>query len=212
MAHVCSACVAALEPDDGHDHCPSCLGFEHLREGLTESACMNCGSMPWALRVTRLAVVERPAAADLPSMAPLPSAQPDRPRRRGRAVAVGAPPRKRAKGKLASKVDRLSSDMVRIQELLLTLQPGAGGGVADIQPDPSLGDGPNMDDALLLAASANLFNERVTEDGTSNTVGETSYSSARSSAHSTECTPMGAVIRMALARLGLDAPQADGSA
>ena len=65
---------------------------------------------------------------------------------------------------------------MRIQELLLTLQPGAGGGVADVQPDPSLGDGPNMDDALSLAASANLFNERVTEDGTLNTAGETSYS------------------------------------
>ena len=63
--------------------------------------------------------------------------------------------------------------------------------MADVQPDPSLGDGPNMDDALSLAALANLFNERVTEDGTSNTVGETSYSSARSSGHSTECTPMG---------------------
>ena len=122
---------------------------------------------------------------------------------------MGAPPRKRAKGELASKVDRLSSDMVRIQELLLTLQPGAGGGVADVQPDPSLEDGPNMDDALSLVASANLFNERVTEDGTSITVGETSYSSARSSGHSTECTPMGAVICTALARLGLDAPQAD---
>ena len=159
MAHVCSACVAALEPDDSHDHCPSCLGFEHLR-----------------------------------------SAQPDRPPRRGRAVTVGAPPRKRTKGKLASKVDRLSSDMVRIQELLLTLQPGAGGGVAD--PDPSLGDGPNMDDALSLAALANLFNERVTKVGTLNTAGETSYSSARSSGHSTECTPMGAVIRRIQRNMG----------
>ena len=42
-----------------------------------------------------------------------------------------------------------------------------------------------------------------------NTARETSYSSARSSGHSTECTPMGAVIRTALARRGLDAPQAD---
>ena len=66
-----------------------------------------------------------------------------------------------------------------------------------------------MDDALSLAALADLFNERVTEDGTLNTAGETSYSSARSSGHSTEGTPMGAVIRTALARLGLDAPQAD---
>ncbi|CAL8255593.1 unnamed protein product [Boreogadus saida] len=49
--------------------------------------------------------------------------------------------------------------MVRIQELLLTLQPGAGGAVADIRPDPSLGDVPGTDDVLSLAASANLFSE-----------------------------------------------------
>ena len=86
MAHVCGACVALLEPDDGHDRCPSCLGFEHLREGLTERACMNCGSMPLALRLARLAAVEHPAAVDLPSMAPLPPAQPGHSWRRGRAV------------------------------------------------------------------------------------------------------------------------------
>ncbi|CAL8282607.1 unnamed protein product [Gadus morhua 'NCC'] len=52
--------------------------------------------------------------------------------------------------------------MERIQELLLTLQPGAGGAVADIRPDPSLGDVPGTDDVLSLAASANLFSEGVT--------------------------------------------------
>ncbi|CAL8387200.1 unnamed protein product [Boreogadus saida] len=206
MAHVCGACVALLEPDDGHDRCPSCLGFEHLREGLTERACMNCGSMPLALRLARLAAVEHPAAADLPLMTPPPPAQPGRSWRRGRA---GPPPRKRARDELASKVDRLSSDMVRIQELLLTLQPGAGGAVADIRPDPSLGDVPGTDDVLSLAASANLFSEGVTGEEDSNAFGEASRSSAQSSGHSTEGNPIGAVIRTALARLGLDAPQAD---
>ncbi|CAL8333814.1 unnamed protein product [Boreogadus saida] len=206
MAHVCGACVALLEPDDGHDRCPSCLGFEHLREGLTERACMNCGSMPLALRLARLAAVEHPAAADLPLMTPPPPAQPGRSWRRGRA---GPPPRKRARDELASKVDRLSSDMVRIQELLLTLQPGAGGAVADSRPDPSLGDVPGTDDVLSLAASANLFSEGVTGEEDSNAFGEASRSSAQSSGHSTEGNPIGAVIRTALARLGLDAPQAD---
>ncbi|CAL8348651.1 unnamed protein product [Boreogadus saida] len=99
--------------------------------------------------------------------------------------------------------------MVRIQELLLTLQPGEGGAVAGIQPDPSLGDVPGTDDVLSLAASANLFSEGVTEEETSNTFGEASRSSAQSSGHSIEGNPMGAVILTALARLGLDAPQAD---
>ncbi|CAL8387529.1 unnamed protein product [Boreogadus saida] len=206
MAHVCGACVALLEPDDGHDRCPSCLGFEHLREGLTERACMNCGSMPLALRLARLAAVEHPAAADLPLMTPPPPAQPGRSWRRGRA---GPPPRKRARDELASKVDRLSSDMVRIQEILLTLQPGAGGAVADIRPDPSLGDVPGTDDVLSLAAAANLFSEGVTGEEDSNAFGEASRSSAQSSGHSTEGNPIGGVIHTALARLGLDAPQAD---
>ncbi|CAL8362770.1 unnamed protein product [Boreogadus saida] len=194
MAHVCGACVALLEPDDGHDRCPSCLGFEHLREGLTERACMNCGSMPLALRLARLAAVEHPAAADLPLMTPPPPAQPGRSWRRGRA---GPPPRKRARDELASKVDRLSSDMVRIQELLLTLQPGAGGAVADSRPDPSLGDVPGTDDVLSLAASANLFSEGVTGEEDSNAFGEASRSSAQSSGHSTEVLALSTSLQQA---------------
>ncbi|CAL8255522.1 unnamed protein product [Gadus morhua 'NCC'] len=84
--------------------------------------------------------------------------------------------------------------MERIQELLLTLQPGAGGAVADIRPDPSLGDVPGTDDVLSLAASANLFSEGVTGEEASNAFGEASRSSAQSSGHSTEGNPIGAVI------------------
>ncbi|CAL8337439.1 unnamed protein product [Boreogadus saida] len=51
--------------------------------------------------------------------------------------------------------------MVRIQELL-TLQHGAGGAVAGIQPEPSLGDVPSTNNVLSLAASANRFSEGVT--------------------------------------------------
>ncbi|CAL8391772.1 unnamed protein product [Gadus morhua 'NCC'] len=85
--------------------------------------------------------------------------------------------------------------MVRIQELLLTLQPGAGGAVADIRPVPSLGDVPGTDDVLSLAASANLFSEGVKGEEASNAFGEASRSSAQSSGHSTEGNPIGAVIR-----------------
>lgn len=28
--------------EDRHDRCPCCLGIEHLKQGLTEQACMNC--------------------------------------------------------------------------------------------------------------------------------------------------------------------------
>ncbi|CAL8376966.1 unnamed protein product [Gadus morhua 'NCC'] len=70
-----------------------------------------------------------------------------------------------------------------------------GGAVADIRPDPSLGDVPGTDDVLSLAASANLFSEGVTGEEASNAFGEASRSSAQSSGHSTEGNPIGAVIR-----------------
>ncbi|CAL8346954.1 unnamed protein product [Gadus morhua 'NCC'] len=71
----------------------------------------------------------------------------------------------------------------------------ARGAVADIRPDPSLGDVPGTDDVLSLAASANLFSEGVTGEEASNAFGEASRSSAQSSGHSTEGNPIGAVIQ-----------------
>ncbi|GLD74087.1 uncharacterized protein AKAME5_002622700 [Lates japonicus] len=35
--HYCSTCMALLQPDDGHNLCPSCIGLEHLREGLSDN-------------------------------------------------------------------------------------------------------------------------------------------------------------------------------
>ena len=97
MAHLCVTCTAPLEPEDGHDSCPPCLGLEHLREGLTASACMNCSALPWALRLARLVGVEQRAIADDPSvLTGLPQHLPGRPRlRHGGAAAKGAPPLER---------------------------------------------------------------------------------------------------------------------
>ncbi|CAJ1084184.1 LOW QUALITY PROTEIN: uncharacterized protein LOC114481864 [Xyrichtys novacula] len=46
--HPCSSCEAPLEPDDGHELCPRCLGVAHLRDALGDDACMNCTYMPYA--------------------------------------------------------------------------------------------------------------------------------------------------------------------
>ena len=82
MAHLCVACAAPLEPEDGHDSCPPCLGLEHLRESLTDSACMNCSLLPWVLRVARLAELENRATAnDRSALMGLPPNQPGRSRR-----------------------------------------------------------------------------------------------------------------------------------
>ena len=42
---MCNDCRAPFDPEDGHDGCPSCPGVEHLRQGLTELACVNCSCM-----------------------------------------------------------------------------------------------------------------------------------------------------------------------
>ena len=55
---ICIDCRAPLEPDDGHELCPSCLGLDHLRQGLTELACENCSCLSVAYRRERLARVE----------------------------------------------------------------------------------------------------------------------------------------------------------
>ncbi|KAK9515870.1 hypothetical protein VZT92_026472 [Zoarces viviparus] len=46
-------CMAPLQPDDGHDLCPSCLG-------------LNCGIMPRAVRAARLAEAETPDGCGRP--------------------------------------------------------------------------------------------------------------------------------------------------
>ncbi|KAL2081742.1 hypothetical protein ACEWY4_023595 [Coilia grayii] len=56
MFNSCVNCRAPLEPEDGHRECPSCLGVEHLRQGLTELACPDCMCLSMAARTARLAM------------------------------------------------------------------------------------------------------------------------------------------------------------
>ncbi|KAL2091666.1 hypothetical protein ACEWY4_013929 [Coilia grayii] len=57
MFNSCINCWAPLQPEDGHRECPSCLGVEHLRQGLTELACADCMCLSMAARTARLAIV-----------------------------------------------------------------------------------------------------------------------------------------------------------
>ena len=172
---------------------------------------MNCSLLPWVLRVARLAELENRAAASDPSA--LMSLPPNQPGRSGRrrhdgAAAMGAPPKKKARGGLAARVDGLASDMEQIRSLLLALQPGTGQGLARLQPGPPSSQ---FDDALSLAASANLFNEAMTEGDASHTLDEASCSSAQGSLQGAADTSMAAVLRTALARLQLDAAQTESA-
>ncbi|MED6259124.1 hypothetical protein ATANTOWER_017369 [Ataeniobius toweri] len=88
-SHCCMDCGAALQADDGHDLCPTCLGRDHLVEGLSENPCMNCSFMPHALRVAQLAQWCPQDDADLP-----PSGQvaPSRRSKRRGETTVSLPP------------------------------------------------------------------------------------------------------------------------
>ena len=55
---ACSTCKGHLQVEDGHDLCPTCLGIGHLREALTDQACMNCRILPLSVREARLREVE----------------------------------------------------------------------------------------------------------------------------------------------------------
>ncbi|CAL8369499.1 unnamed protein product [Gadus morhua 'NCC'] len=140
----------------------------------------------------------------------LPPNQPGRSgwQRHDGAATTGAPPKKKARGGLAAKVDGLAADMEQMRSLLLALQPGTGQGLAGLQPGPPSSQ---FDDALSLAASANLFNEVMTEGNASHTLDEASCSSAQGSLQGAADTSMAAVLRTALARLQLDAAQTESA-
>ena len=92
-SHYCTSCQAPLQPDDGHDLCPACLGPEHLREALEGNPCMNCSYMSRAARLARLAEVEPPQVdADIPPSGQEATSRPGRSKRRANPGAADAAP------------------------------------------------------------------------------------------------------------------------
>ncbi len=40
-----SGCGRFLAPQDGHDHCLTCLGIQHAEEAFVDGSCSSCGDM-----------------------------------------------------------------------------------------------------------------------------------------------------------------------
>ncbi|CAL8268003.1 unnamed protein product [Boreogadus saida] len=214
--HSCSACMAPLQIEDGHDLCPSCLGLGHLKEGLSDDPCMNCTFMPRAVRVARLAEVEqRLGLVSSPEL--LPPAQRRNPAQDGRskrraAVTAGPTSRKKVRESgLASKVGQLTAELESMKCLFLAFQAGTGAGGPGALAPPAATLEPE-EDVLSLAASAAEFAEYepdgVLQDVASRASAACSRPSTHSSTSASEDNSMGAIIRMALASLQLDVPQA----
>ena len=207
MAHACGSCMASLEPEDGHDRCVSCLGVDHLREAITDEACINCSIMPRSIRLARL--------AQLDPLSCLPSFQSggadscrDAAQKRPASRDVGAVPagkrRRKTDDHLSSKVDRLAADMEEMKALLLGLQPA--GRMPHAAATATRGSPLPVDDAISIAASSSQFNDSEQVELATPTVAGSSHSSASGSRRGSEDSSMGAIIRAALARLQLDAP------
>ncbi len=44
--HPCvSGCGRSLAPQDGHDHCLTCLGIQHAEDAFVDGSCSSCGDM-----------------------------------------------------------------------------------------------------------------------------------------------------------------------
>ncbi|KAE8291461.1 hypothetical protein D5F01_LYC11069 [Larimichthys crocea] len=172
--------MAPLSPEDGHDKCLSCLGIAHLKQALTESACINCICMPIAERTARLAKFERSVAeAELPLSGRPAYSSPHRPKRHGHAQDDASVANKKRRGvePLALKVDTLASEFAQIKALLLSLQPSGPSDACTTASEPPLEEPPQSyaesdslaslprmagqqdEDTLSIAASGNLFTD-----------------------------------------------------
>ncbi len=54
-----SGCGRFLASSDGHDHCPSCLGFQHAEAALVDESCSHCGNMTIAMLCSRYLLAKR---------------------------------------------------------------------------------------------------------------------------------------------------------
>ena len=172
--HSCSACLASMQSEDGHDMCPQCLGLKHLRDGLSEDPCMNCCLMPRAVRVARLAEAEH-LLGHVPKPNYLTPAQ---------KLTAGAPSGKRAKeSKLASRVDQLTEELNQVKSLFLAIQSGTGAGdVGAPAPPAAMFD--TEEDVLSMAASATEFADYGAGVAPQDVASHTSWASSHSTTHS----------------------------
>lgn len=208
-SHSCIDCGAALQAEDGHDLCPTCLGHEHLLEALSENPCMNCSFMPHAVRVARLAQLCPQEGSDLP-----PSGQvvpPKRSKRRGGTTAsVPLPRRKRAKPDqgLSTRVEQLSAELAEMKSLLQTRQSDPSLPVVGLSSPPM----PELvveDDVISLAASASHFRDE--EEAGSSQASEAGSFSSQSAVGEAGDGSMREVMSMALKQLQLELPQGEAS-
>ncbi|MEQ2271484.1 hypothetical protein XENORESO_004946 [Xenotaenia resolanae] len=158
----CASCSAPLQPEEGHDMCPPCLGVDHLREVLSDHACSDCSVLP-----ERCVCPGCPRRSSLLTGRSLSSRircrlDKLRPRRRGSAadvpLASGRTAKQRGPMGLSTRVDQLSTELAQMKALLQSLR--ADGGRGETSP-PELGGSLNCDDNAISVAAWAPFFERT---------------------------------------------------
>ncbi|KAI7807853.1 hypothetical protein IRJ41_011482 [Triplophysa rosa] len=222
---TCKLCPNNLLPDDGHEFCPSCLSIQHLKDALTDP-CVHCSLLPLSERRLRLAELDPNSTVHLGQADP--AAQ--RIKKHCASATTSAPPSKKKETTLSKMVAVLSSEMTELKRLLHSLQHP----VAPVDPmqDDGAGVDPGQKideeyaeslylscyaelDVLSTSASDSLFHGKhvdVTVPPSPQEVfaevlaaGVSSGGSVRSTEHSQATSDDTlAVLRMAVARLGLD--------
>ncbi|XP_042562141.1 LOW QUALITY PROTEIN: uncharacterized protein LOC122131476 [Clupea harengus] len=220
MLTICASCRAPLEPEDGHMECPACLGVEHLRQGLTEFACMSCNCLSLTARAARLVEVET-GTAQPHEGAHERVLRPTKRRSTARQTTVKA---KRKKSGLAQKVDSVTTELESIKALLANLQPpthtGQGGSVHARTPpaDQAERSPPTLSpvgsaqelDTLSTRASESLDMGQGDEAESYESAPHDSQTSSQDTARGTGVEPeagqlsIKSTLKAALARLGLD--------
>lgn len=157
LSLTCTVCRATLQQDDGHGCCPSCLGLDHLKQALTENACMICCTMSWEQRVSWLSAVEGLLTPDALRK------QDNVTYKRKRLETVSTTTNKSHKeDPLARKVEVLTSEFAQIKYLMLNPQPKEAPLPILENPNREL---PNFEeDVLSIAASQNQSTEERNEE------------------------------------------------
>lgn len=209
---------------DGHDRCPSCLGLQHLEDALS-NPCPDCSIMPFELRQQRLASIS-PSASELLT----PAAVDTRGTKRKRPDVEEHRKLKRraSSSKLAKRMDELTTTVQRLQALLSGPTMSAVNDSMD-QTDnathlnahvPLLTEHPpNVEpeesDAISLAATDSLLSESndqqahvAQQPSRPSSLYTVSGSGSESESGASVAMSMRGNIKMALAKLNLDVPNA----
>ncbi|KAL2099504.1 hypothetical protein ACEWY4_003898 [Coilia grayii] len=215
MFNSCVNCRAPLEPEDGHRECPSCLGVEHLRQGLTELACADCMCLSMAARTARLAMVG--PLPDTPLVSGGQAAGTTTARlgvtTRSARAATGQHP-----VGLAQRVDKMSADLEEVKALLASLRPqpaqsGSARGHTPAAWQPECSPSPPQLSPASGARGLDVLSIQASESmdcGGSGTHDSTSPAGSQAASHDTAAASEAGrpsvqpALKAALARLGLD--------